>query len=62
MLNIEGGLGDEIIEALRGTAEEVITWPSHNLFFGGVHVVVRDAEGRLDVAGDPRRGGTVLIA
>ncbi|MEE8505568.1 MAG: gamma-glutamyltransferase [Kiloniellales bacterium] len=62
VLNIEGGLGDEIIEALRGTAEEVITWPSHNLFFGGVHVVVRDAEGRLDVAGDPRRGGTVLIA
>ncbi len=62
VLNIEGGLGEEITEALRGAAEEVITWPAHNLFFGGVHVVMRDAEWRLDAAGDPRRGGTVLLA
>ena len=34
---------------------------AHNLFFGGVHAVRRDARGRLDAAGDPRRGGTAVV-
>lgn len=32
-------------------------FPGRSLFFGGVHAVARDHEGRLSGAGDPRRGG-----
>ena len=34
-----------------------------NLFFGGCQAVERDPEtGALDGAGDPRRGGAVVVA
>jgi gamma-glutamyltranspeptidase/glutathione hydrolase len=38
-----------------------VFWPPNNLFFGGVHAVQRDAQGRLDATGDPRRGGTAAV-
>ncbi len=47
--------------ALQGPERQVVFWPPHNLFFGGVHAVRRDAQGRLDAAGDPRRGGTAMV-
>lgn len=62
LANLEAGLGDEVAAALEDIAERVIAWPPHNLFFGGVHGVTRDAVGRLDAAGDPRRGGATSIA
>lgn len=60
VLNLEDGLGagldfDEI-------AETVKHWPPHNLFFGGVHGVMRRPDGTLSCAGDPRRGGAALLA
>lgn len=36
-------------------------WPGRNMFFGGVHAVSRDAGGRFDGAGDPRREGVALV-
>ncbi len=55
---VSGGLAGA---GLRNPEREVVFWPRHNLFFGGVHAVRRDAQGRLDAAGDPRRGGTTAI-
>jgi gamma-glutamyltranspeptidase/glutathione hydrolase len=54
----EGGL-DEL--AARGY--QLVRWNDRNLFFGGVHAVVRDlATGELSGGGDPRRGGAVAYA
>jgi gamma-glutamyltranspeptidase/glutathione hydrolase len=35
-------------------------FPDRSLFFGGVHAVAREADGRLVGAGDPRRGGATV--
>ena len=47
-------LSDPVIEALQ--APHVVRFPERNLFFGGVNLAVRYADGQLDGAGDPRRG------
>ncbi|MBO6519987.1 MAG: gamma-glutamyltransferase [Rhodospirillales bacterium] len=36
---------------------EIQAWPERNMFFGGAHVIRRDAGGRITGAGDPRRDG-----
>ncbi len=36
---------------------EIQMWPEPNMFFGGVHVIRRDAAGGISGAGDPRRDG-----
>ncbi len=59
--NLEGGFDEAAGADLPGPDRKVVNWPRHNLFFGGVHAVRRDAKGRLDAAGDPRRGGTAMI-
>jgi len=46
---------------LLGAAEEV-RFEQPNLFFGGVHMVRRRADGTFSGAGDHRRGGVCLIA
>lgn len=65
LLSIEGGHADgsdRSAAALLGDlCERVMVWPEHNLFFGGVHTVTRDAEGGFAAGGDPRRGGAVAI-
>lgn len=38
-------------------ADSFLRFEEKNLFFGGVHLVRRDAAGTLSGAGDPRRGG-----
>ena len=40
---------------------EVIPWQSLNLFFGGVSAVELRADGTLEAAGDPRRGGHGIV-
>ena len=62
IVNLEGGFDKTQGAALQNPERQVVFWPEHNLFFGGVHVVRRDAQGRLDAAGDPRRGGTAVVA
>jgi gamma-glutamyltranspeptidase/glutathione hydrolase len=39
--------------------QEIVRFVEPNLFFGGVHLCCRKADGALDAAGDPRRGGAV---
>ena len=60
-LDLEGGFALGVAAALQDRDRRVVTWPPHNLFFGGVHAVLRDAQGRFDAAGDPRRGGAAEI-
>ena len=59
--NLEGGIDNALGAGLQGPERQVVFWPRHNLFFGGVHAVRRDARGRFDAAGDPRRGGTAVV-
>ncbi|SME89716.1 gamma-glutamyltranspeptidase / glutathione hydrolase [Tistlia consotensis] len=49
--------------ALAGLAEfgAPTRWPEPNLFFGGVHLVRRAADGVLAAVGDPRRGGAAQV-
>lgn len=42
-------------------AGQVRTWPERDLFFGGVHAVSIDANGRRHGVGDPRRGGHAAV-
>jgi gamma-glutamyltranspeptidase/glutathione hydrolase len=51
--------GGEALQRLG--APRVITFDEPNLFFGGVHMVRRKADGTLEGAGDLRRGGTCRV-
>lgn len=39
----------------------MIPWQSLNLYFGGTAAVELHADGTLDAAGDPRRGGHGIV-
>jgi gamma-glutamyltranspeptidase / glutathione hydrolase len=62
LLNIEGGISVRTIEALKADFPNMRLWPNRNLFFGGVHTVVRQPNGRFVGRGDSRRGGVCLTA
>ena len=36
-------------------------WPGRNLYFGGAQAVAAHPDGRLEAAGDPRRGGAGTV-
>ena len=60
VLQAEPGVDEDALGRIERAGQEVFRWNQRNLFFGGVQVVTRDPEtGRLDGAGDPRRGGSV---
>ncbi len=56
----ERGIGHDDLPWLAGLGPATL-WPARNLYFGGVHLVRRAADGRLEAAGDPRRGGAELV-
>jgi gamma-glutamyltranspeptidase/glutathione hydrolase len=56
-VHLEGGRPDADAAELAEAGREVVRWAGRNLFFGGVAAVERRADGSLDAAGDPRRGG-----
>lgn len=63
-----GVLNAEVMELIDGGAsleelapKRLVRFPEHNLFFGGVHMVQRLADGTLRGAGDPRRGGVCIV-
>jgi gamma-glutamyltranspeptidase/glutathione hydrolase len=60
-VHLEGGWDDDADEALRAQGWEVVPWTDRNLFFGGTSAVERLPSGRLDAAGDPRRGGRGVV-
>ncbi len=55
-LNIEGGFEAPIIKQLLTHYPEATVWDDLNLFFGGVHAVMK-IENQFSGFGDPRRGG-----
>lgn len=50
------GWGEEALAALEASPGDVTRFSAPNMFFGGAHAVVSEG-GRLEAAGDPRRGG-----
>ena len=60
VVQAEPGLAPEVLKALRALGP-VVEWPAPDLFFGGVHAVLRSAEGTAGAFGDPRRGGAALV-
>ena len=60
-LHLEGGWPASVAAELPAGAWEVIPWQSLNLYFGGVSAVELRADGTLDAAGDPRRGGHGIV-
>jgi gamma-glutamyltranspeptidase/glutathione hydrolase len=62
VLNAEGFDDPDLERTLRALgAERVVTFDEPNLFFGGVHLVRRRADGTFSGAGDPRRGGACRV-
>jgi gamma-glutamyltranspeptidase/glutathione hydrolase len=53
LVNLEPGLGEDVVRALEGQGLEVREWPERHHYFGGVSVVTR-----AGAAGDPRRSGS----
>jgi len=56
VLDVEGGVSDEVCAALEADGHRLNRWAEHNLYFGGVSAVAATDAG-LAGAGDPRRGG-----
>jgi gamma-glutamyltranspeptidase / glutathione hydrolase len=59
-LHLEGGWPDDEVATLP-TNWDVNRWEGLNLFFGGVQAVHASADGALEAAGDPRRGGAGTV-
>ena len=57
---------DALLEAeaqsLCDSGWNIRNWGQTSVYFGGVHAVSMDAQGNLNGAGDPRRGGSVAWA
>ena len=53
---------DRSLRACLAPGEELKPAAEPNLFFGGVHLARRAADGALSGAGDPRRAGVTLVA
>jgi len=59
----EPGVDEQGLDTLAARGFQLVHWQERNLFFGGVHAVVRDpVTGELSGGGDPRRGGAVAYA
>ena len=61
-LGVEPGFADAAIARAGAEGDAVERWDALNMFFGGVHAVRRRADGGLEGAGDPRRGGVSTLA
>ncbi len=61
-LSVEAGFSDAAMDFLTQGWPEVERWPERNLYFGGVHAVAQLVGGEFRAAGDPRRGGSAVIA
>ena len=54
--------GTAPVDALKGIgAESFVTFDAPHLFFGGVNLASRSADGQLCGQGDPRRGGHCIV-
>lgn len=60
IIQAEPGLRQSTLTRLRQIAP-VAEWSEPDLFFGGVHVVRRAADGTTEAVGDARRGGSSVV-
>ncbi|MGI9646755.1 MAG: gamma-glutamyltransferase [Ilumatobacteraceae bacterium] len=60
-LDFEDRLDATTRQALREAFPQHRAWPRPDLFFGGVHLARRDADGRFDGIGDARRDGAAVV-
>ncbi len=60
-LQIEGGIEPEVADELESAGYDVVRWSGRNLYFGGASAVGLGADGELEAAGDPRRGGAGAV-
>jgi gamma-glutamyltranspeptidase/glutathione hydrolase len=62
-VDAEPGVDPQTLLALEAEGYAVRRWAERNLYFGGVQAVARDPQsGELSGGGDPRRGGSALLA
>ena len=59
-VHLEGGWSEADAASLP-SSWDVVRWEGRNLFFGGVQAVLCGADGTLEAAGDPRRGGAGIV-
>jgi gamma-glutamyltranspeptidase/glutathione hydrolase len=59
-LHLEGGWPEDELATLP-QGWDVNRWDGLNLYFGGVQAVQTSADGSLEAAGDPRRGGVGVV-
>ena len=58
VLDCEGGIPAETLDALEASGEQVVRWPGRNIYFGGAQVVARTRDGlRRCGRSAPRRHG-----
>jgi gamma-glutamyltranspeptidase / glutathione hydrolase len=60
VLQVEPGLGDDVLAALR-PGRPVQEWAARDLYFGGVHAVATGPDGAGRAVGDARRAGVGLV-
>jgi gamma-glutamyltranspeptidase/glutathione hydrolase len=60
-LNLEGGIDNDVADALEAGGYDVVRWSGLNLYFGGASAVGFTDDGALEAAGDPRRGGAGVV-
>ncbi|MEP0869409.1 gamma-glutamyltransferase [Trichocoleus desertorum AS-A10] len=61
VFNVEPGFSEAELSKLHlPPDDERVLWQQENMFFGGVHTVIRDADGTITGAGDRRRSGVVM--
>ena len=57
-MRVEDGISTAALSALRDRGYSVESFPPMDLYFGGVHAVYVDENGRRIGVADPRRNGT----
>jgi len=57
-----GCLGRDEEGTLSELGWNIRHWQQPSVYFGGVHAIALDANGQIQAAGDPRRGGAVAWA
>jgi len=61
VLQLEGGIQAAAARGLQEAGYTVNRWTERNLYFGGASAVALRADGSLEAAGDPRRGGAGVV-
>ena len=60
-LHVEEGVSEPAVAELERRGYEPVRWRGLNIYFGGVSAVTLAEDGRLEAAGDPRRGGAGIV-